>query len=164
MSEFVQGALVAGGFALAGAFVTQMFSLLLERRREDATYRVNLYDKRLAVHQQGFEWTQKIGGLAFVVDAGRDASTIEEFGREVTLFRDWWNANALYLDPLSLRELALLLPLCAAWVRGDADKAAVSRQIEAAQGAIIRGIGLKHIDFARIRDELRKTREELDAR
>jgi hypothetical protein len=151
MSEFVQGALVAGGFALAGAFATQIFNLFLERRREDASYRINLYDRRLAVHQQAFEWIHKLNvDLNYAKPGQLDAAETEQLTDTTRAARDWWNASALYLDPVSRAKLVEFLNYCFEYGRDDRRKggtgANIWRLMSETLRAVEEGIGMKHIE------------------
>jgi hypothetical protein len=163
LTEVTQVALITGGFTLAGIVATQAFHVVTQRREQEERYRLALYDKRLAVHQQAFEWTQKLGRTVFLADAGApSAREIEQLDQKVRNFCDWYNANNLYLDPVSMHELVRLLTLCREWASGDSTKEAVSKQVEGAQRAIVKGIGLKHIDFEGIAADLRTIRGDPD--
>jgi len=146
MSEFVQGALVAGGFTLAGVLLTQLTNLFLEKRREEASYRVNLYDRRLAVHQQAFEWIHKLNvDLNYARPGELDAAETKQLMETTRAARDWWNANALYLDPVSRSELVYFFNLCFAHGQGR-PKTPVWEQMNKALEAVEKGIGMKHIE------------------
>jgi len=146
MSDFVQGALVAGGFTLVGVFLTQLTNLLLEKRREEVSYRVNLYDKRLAVHQQAFEWIHKLNvDLNYAKPGQLDAPETNQLVETTRAARDWWNANALYLDPVSRSELVYFFNLCFAYGQ-DRPKTPVWEQMNRAEKAVMKGIGMKHIE------------------
>ena len=164
MSEVTQGALISGLSFLTGAIITLIGSLVLEKRRELASYRVNLYAKRLAVHQQAFEWTQKLAAIMSKDPSQDGDARVMELNRQSLAVRDWWNSNALYLDAVSSGELAHLLPLCQDWAERKANTEEVSQRIDRTLNAIVKGIGLKHIDTTHIGDDLRRRREELDVR
>jgi hypothetical protein len=163
MSEFVQGALVAGGLTLAGVLLAQLTNVLLERRGEEASYRVTLYDKRLAVHQQAFGWAQRLGRMVFLASSEpptRDQA--EQVDHELRQLCAWLDANCLYLDPVSGRQMAHLLLVCRKWAEAGTSRQEVSKQVEAAETAVVKGIGLKHIDFKDIGADLRSISERPD--
>jgi hypothetical protein len=147
MTGTVQGALIAGIAVLAGAFLTQIGNLLLEKRRELASYRLNLYDKRLAVHQQAFEWIHKLNvDLNYAKPGQVDADETKQLFTTTRAARDWWNANALYLDPESKSQLVYFFNLCFEWARGGSKASEVFRQLSVAEKAVLKGIGMKHLD------------------
>jgi len=150
MSEFVQGALVAGSFALASAFATQMFSLLLEKRREDASYRVNLYDRRLAVHQQGYKWLmdliEPLRGAMRTPAGDHEKRQLTELGLAA---RDWWDANCLYLDPASRVKLVDFIEDARSVGEGSLpDGVDPIKRYRDALRAVEEGIGMKHVERA----------------
>jgi hypothetical protein len=152
MSETVQGALIAGIAGLTGILVTHVANLLLEKRRELASYRLNLYDKRLAVHQQAFEWIHKLNvELNYAKPGQVDADETKQLVTTTRAARDWWNANALYLDPESNSQLVYFFNLCFEWARGGTKASEVFRQLTVAEKAVLKGIGMKHLDTERER-------------
>jgi hypothetical protein len=151
MSGFVQGALVAGGLTLAGVLLTQVTNLLLEKRREEASYRVNLYDRRLAVHQQAFGWLMK---LVEPLKKTWDKASESEGRRQLATLCDdadeWWNANCLYLDPWSRDKMLTFIFEARLWANDPSHKPAegsVAKLYRDAWFAVQKGIGMKHIDM-----------------
>jgi hypothetical protein len=143
MSDFVQGALVAGGLTLAGVLLTQLTNLLLEKRREEASYRVNLYDKRLAVHQQAYEWLQRLHlavGDAAPVHTTEKAKQLADLSERAGR---WWDASCLYLDPESREQFLRFAYEVGMYSRGQGPPV-LDHWVKAVM-AIERGIGMKHI-------------------
>jgi hypothetical protein len=106
---------------------------MLEREQSEQ-YRVGLYERRLQVHQDAFEFVQRIG-----FDESADLKTKQQ------LFRDsihWWSAHAFYLDPASSLEFAKFVK--AAAVRAKEGQPAPNS--ERVTGFLLGGIGLKHFD------------------
>lgn len=133
-------ALVGAGAALGGVIVSQVVNLIVEQRREIANYRVNLYAKRLEAHQQAFEWMHR---LNFELNRAQ----MEDLAAATSNARDWWNANALYLDPQSKSELVYFLNLCFGYAQGNlGPEENIWRQMNQTEKAIVRGIGMKHLE------------------
>jgi len=146
MSETVAVALISASSALGGVLITQLFHWLMQRREQDERYRLALYDKRLAVHQQAFEWIHKLNvDLNFAKPGQFDAAETKQLVETTRAARDWWNGNALYLDPLSRSELVYFFNLCFSYAQ-DRPKTPVWEQMNKALEAVTRGIGMKHIE------------------
>lgn len=160
MSEFVEGALVAGGFTLAGVFLTQVTNLLLEKRREEATYRVNLYDRRLAVHQQAFEWLMKlVEPLKKTWSEESEGEGRKELATLCKQADEWWNGNCLYLDPYSRDKMLTFITdagLYAKWPSHEPPEGSVTKLYADAWLAVQEGIGVKHIDMKALPKEFQQ--------
>ena len=156
MNDVVQGALIAALSALGGVLITQIGNVVIEKRRELASYRVNLYAKRLEVHQEAYRW------LLTLIEWLR--STMEQPPDEIPrLFhqrldyeskeaRKWWDANCLYLDDSSRALVVRFIEIARAIADQEdlpegTDPIRVYRDV---LGAIQTGIGMKHIEERKV--------------
>jgi hypothetical protein len=132
--------------ALGGVAIAELFNWFRQKRSEEENYRLKLYDKRLAVHQQAFEWIHKLNvDLNYAKPGQLDAPETNQLVETTRAARDWWNANALYLDPVSKSELVYFFNLCFAYGQ-DRPKTPVWEQMNRAEKAVMKGIGMKHIE------------------
>ena len=140
-------ALIGVGAALAGVVITQLANVLVEKRRELASYRVNLYAKRLEVHQRAFGWTYKLDVDLNASNPEVNASEAQQLTETTRSAREWWEGNALYLDPKSKAEFVYFLNLCLGYARDQlSPEENIWKQMRATQNAIVAGIGMKHIE------------------
>lgn len=170
MSDVVLVALITGGstalVGIAGLLLnvwTQHQQRLhaLERLKleHEERYRSDLYAKRLEIHQEAFTWTQRLGATAIRLATPHPTAELHE---AIQPFMKWFDEKMLYLDPVSIHEIAKVATAWHKWVSGGEMKA-LDVQMEAAQGAIISGIGLKHVDWTLLRDKLNESGEDTDA-
>jgi hypothetical protein len=157
MNDVVQGALIGASSALGGVLISQMGSLVIERRRELASYRVNLYAKRLEVHQEAFGLVQRLGAMADYVSFKANDGVKSDLVREVEGAQKWWSGNCLYLDAASNREIAIVMGLCFRLATGALSEVP-SERIDHALGVVAAGVGSKHIDIVESQNELRTLR------
>jgi hypothetical protein len=104
MSETVAVALISASSALGGVLITQLFHWLMQKREQEERYRLAIFDKTLAVHQQAYEWLQR---LNLAVHNAQSVATGEQSKQLVDLAEAagrWWDANCLYLDPESREQ------------------------------------------------------------
>jgi len=156
VSEVVQGALIGVLAALGGAVISQLGALILEKRRELATYRVNLYAKRLEVHQEAYrrlfvliEWLRAT--MKEPPDGGR-TFIHQRLAFESGEARRWWDGNCLYLDDSSRALVVWFIEIALAVANQEelpegTDPMKVYRD---ALGAIQEGIGMKHIEERKV--------------
>jgi hypothetical protein len=157
MNDVVQGALIGASSALGGALIVQLGSFVIEKRRELASYRVNLYAKRLGVHQKAFDFVAKLGALADYVSNNADGSAKSDLFREVEGARKWWSARCLYLDAASNREFVIVVSLCNRLATGVLTRVPAER-IDNALEVLAAGVGSKHIGIEESQNELRTLR------
>jgi len=148
VNDVVLGALIGASSATGGAVIAQVGGFVLEKRRELASYRVNLYAKRLEVHQQAFEWTHRLNvDLNESKPGVLDAPETQRLNDTARSARAWWNGNALYLDPVSQSEFVYFLNLCFAYARDQlGPQEHIWKQMRVTQNVIVAGIGMKHIE------------------
>jgi hypothetical protein len=162
VSDVVLVGLITGGVGVAGLVVNvwnqaqeRRSRLEMERIRQEEHYRSSLYERRLEVHQKGYSLVQR---LCAVVQHATDPSA-EAVIDSMREFMDWFNSHMLYLDPVSIHEFARLLPLWSEW-RKSAESTQFLAQVDVANEAIIKGTGLKHIDWDIIKDDIARISEE----
>ncbi len=102
MSDVFVGALIGALAALGGGVVTQVAGFVLEKRRELASYRVNLYERRLDIHQEAYKWLMDIieplqDAMSQHPHAEGETVTHSELARLSYKAREWWDANCLFL-------------------------------------------------------------------
>jgi len=132
--------------ALGGVAIAELFNWFRQTRSQEESYRLKLYDKRLAVHQQAFEWIHKLNvDLNHAKPGQFEAAETKHLIDTTRAARDWWNGNALYLDPLSRSEIVYFFNLCFSYAQ-DRPNTPVWQQMNKALEAITRGIGMKHIE------------------
>jgi hypothetical protein len=125
---------------LGGVAIAELFNWFRQKRSEEENYRLKLYDKRLAVHQQAFEWIQRLSvGLNDAKPGHLDAPETKQLIETALAAVDWWNGNALYLDPVSRSELPHFFGLCRAYAHGHTKTPPVWQQRDKALQAVTRG-------------------------
>ncbi len=150
MSEAAQGALIGGGFVFAVSVANLVYNHLARGRERDEGYRLALYDKRLAVHQQAFEWLMKAGERlkrAQRQDAKQEDR--DELADVCERADQWWNANCLYLDPISWGRMLTFIFETRLWAKDpthEPPEGHPRKLHREAVSAVKEGIGLKHID------------------
>ena len=117
--------------------------LKVQEAEQQERYRAALYDRRLAVHQEGFKRAEALS--AKVSPEGASATERQEFKDEVQASFNWLMDNALYMDMNSTLEFIRLLKVCLRWAEGDTE-AAVNEQAQSAMAAVMAGTGFKHLD------------------
>jgi hypothetical protein len=147
MSDFVQGALVAGSFALAGAFATQVFNYFSQRTEREEQYRISLYPQRLAAYQQAVRRLVALQSVVFhSPPLQRDVrDRFQHMFREAD---DWWAENCLSLDPKSAETLRRLILDVGAWAVWDKpmSKGTPAEAFNEAWRTLLSGMGWKHVD------------------
>ena len=156
MSDVVLGALIGTLSALGGVLLTQLGGFLVEKRREVAAYRVNLYARRLEVHQEAYRWLLTlIEWLRNTMERPPDESRSlfhQRLDYESKQARKWWDANCLYLDDSSRALVVQFIEIARAVADQEdlpegTDPIRVYRE---ALGAIQTGIGMKHIEEKKV--------------
>ena len=153
MSDTLLGALIGALAALGGGIATQIAGFVLEKRRELATYRTSLYEKRLIIHQEAYRW------LMDLIEPLREAMKQhphESLARTHTPIsqmkssraREWWDANCLYLDDASRAQLVYFIEAARAEAACEPLPSGLDpvRVYRDAPRAVQEGIGMKHLD------------------
>ena len=163
MNEIAQGALIGGGLALLGTIITLGFNRwsadqeMKAREREqerqlEERYRIGLYDKCLAVHQQAYAWMialiEPLQRALELTTGDRDLPDNFPLYGQYAEARQWWFSNCLYLDEKSRACTIDLIENIGAFLRLEErpsfDK--VYAIYLEALGAIPAGLGMKHVE------------------
>jgi hypothetical protein len=141
------------GFSFWNSSTERQHRLQTLRLEQEERYRVGLYDKRLAVHQEAYRWlTQLIVTLRSVLRAEPEdanyAGLKRQLSSESVHARAWWDGNCLYLDESSRSSVVSFIESCAAIAHDEYTPEELDpiKLYLAALRATQEGIGMKHLD------------------
>ena len=149
MSDTLAGALIGAGALLCGLVASQLANFLVEQRRELASYRVNLYAKRLEVHQEAYKWLMDIiePAMKANLSPGGDPGILGLVDSLYVGARKWWDGNCLYLDDVSRIKVVDFLEAVRDISEGVVqDQPPLHVMFRSALDAVVTGIGMKHLD------------------
>ena len=145
MSDVILVALITGGFTLSGMALTQLFHFLLQGREIEERYRVGLYERRVAIYQEGALHVDKL--------QASDSATLPDSLAEA---RNWLISHCLYLDPYASSAILDLFDVCLDRIRGETTGPSIDDQAAKTIGALAKGLGGKHIDPQLINSEFQR--------
>lgn len=166
MSDVVLVALITGGVGLAGLAFNflnirgERAMRLTERQEEreeqqterEERYKFSLYDRRLAVHQEAYEWMialiEPFQRALEITTNDRDLPDNFPLSGQYAEARQWWFSNCLYLDEKSRACTIDLIENIGAFLRLEErpsfDKV-YAIYLEAIR-SIPAGLGMKHVE------------------
>lgn len=140
--NMAEGILIAsiGFLGLILGIAIQEFRRWRERQE---LYHSMIFKERLQKHQEAFEFCHK---LNVVLNFG-ESKKINKIAKE---FRDWWNANCLYLDDESRKNIIPLINHSYAYAKKDDEiDNSVWDYLNKTLSSLTCGIGVKYLPDAK---------------
>ena len=86
---------------LLGVILGVATSAFWQWTEREERYRVMMFEKRLAVHQEAFTLTSQIRTKLLLAVSEKNMPSQDEVYSDFEEMREWWKANCLYLDSTS---------------------------------------------------------------
>ena len=155
MNNVVLGALIGGGGSLAGVFISQTMSFLLERRSEGAGYRRDLYSRAVDARHEAvtrvFRLAQSLAVAQGVREAGLLDRDLSQLRDEVVDLMYWHMGHVAYLDAQSIAKLDNFIGGCFNCIHSNSSSEAWDPVKEASEvvTSLLKGMDVKHMDGGR---------------